>query len=151
VLEGVAVTLYVLACGLHALGLAEPSVPEALPGPYAIAAESYDKDSLDLTSLTEGVDPIDAQVQLAMTSVRATGVANAAVGQRFTDVRKLSDDFEVAIESEVRTALSRLVENRDIDILRIAVVKGEDWSEVTVDYFNRRMANPQKRTYVRKY
>jgi hypothetical protein len=140
------VTLQVLGCGLHPIGIAVPVTPTERIPPPGIAAEAYAIDgSRDVESLSTSQDPVDAQVQLAMVALRGSGAAIAELGQRFGDLRKLGDDFEALAESEARAALQRLVKNGDITIDSVVVTKGADWGEVTVNYFNLRRPREAER------
>lgn len=144
--------LYVLACGLSPCGLESPTIYEPLPAAPAIAAEDYDPETRELRSLTASADPIDAQVQLALTAVRESSAILADTGQTFGDIKKLGTDAELLIEKATRDALARLVRNRDIDIDSVSVLIGDDWAEVTVVYYNRRSARNagRLRSYTRR-
>lgn len=132
--------LQVLACGLHELGLEEPAASAAMPAPPAMAAESYGlTGDRDVLSLTTSVDPIDAQVQLALVAVRDSGAAGKGTGQRFSTIKKLGDDIVAVLDGETRTALTRLVKNGDISVVSIVVETGSDWAEIVVTYINHRL------------
>ena len=137
--------LVVLPLGLHQLGLEDPISVDPLPGVAVIAAEDIDQKTKDLTSLTVGADPIDAQVQIAMMTLRRSGAAVIADGQRFQDIRKLDTNAPLLLEQEARTCLARLVANNDISIESVDVVTDSPgaWAEVTVNYVNKRLAKPR--------
>lgn len=140
--------LVIIPMGLHPLGLAEPPSLAPIGPPPALAAEQIDQRTKDLVSLTVGADPIDAQVQIAMMTLRRSGAAVISTGQRFQDVRKLDTNAPLLLEQEARTCLGRLVAANDITIERVAVTvdNGGQWAEVTVDYVNKRLAKPRTKT-----
>lgn len=137
--------LVVLPMGLHRLGLDGPPTYDEIAAPPVLAADSIDQDSKDFTSLTLGADAVDAQVQIAMTTLRRSGAAVIADGQRFQDVRKLDANAAVLLEQEARTCLARLVAANDISIEKVSVVADSSgqWAEVTVDYVNKRLVRPR--------
>ena len=137
--------LVVLPMGLHRLGLDGPPTYDPIAAAPVLAAEDFDQLTKDLRSLTVGVDPIDAQVQVAMTTLRRSGAAVISTGQRFQDVRKLDTNASLLLEQEARTCLARLVAANDISIERVDVVAdpGGQWAEVTIDYVNKRLAKPR--------
>lgn len=142
--------LVVLPMGLHRLGLDGPPTYAPLPAAPGIAADNIDQETKDLASMLEGADAIDAQVQLAMTTLRKSGAAVQELGQRFQDIRKITDNVSILLEQEARTALARLVKANDITIESVFVVVNtpstDAWAEVTVNYVNRRLAVPKVQT-----
>lgn len=140
--------LVVLAIGFHRLGLDGPPVYDPLPAAPVLAAEAFSQKTKDLASVTEGADPIDAQVQEALMRLRASGAAITQDGQRFLDVRKLDENAPTLLEREARTALARLVNNGDItiDAARVVQDSSGQWGEVFIDLFNNRIPNSKKQT-----
>lgn len=137
--------LVVLPMGLHRLGLDGPPTYDALAAAPVLAAESVDQVTKDLKSLTVGADPIDAQVQVAMMTLRRSGAAVISTGQRFQDVRKLDTNAPLLLAQEARTCLARLVASNDISIEGVGVEMDSagQWAEVTVSYVNKRLAKPR--------
>jgi hypothetical protein len=142
--------LVVLPMGLHRLGLDGPPTYDPMLGAPGIAADNIDPETKDLASLTKGADAIDAQVQLAMGTLRKSGAGVQELGQRFQDIRKITDNVSTLLEQEARTALDRLVKANDITIESIFVVVNtpstDAWAEVTVNYVNRRLPVPKVQT-----
>ena len=138
--------LVVLPMGLHRLGLDAPTAHASLDGAPVLAAENISIKTKDLVSLTVGADPIDQQVQAALSVLRASGAAVVQDGQRFLDVRKLDSNAPTLLEQEARTALGRLIRNGDITVEAINVVQDSagQWGEVIIDYFNNRLPNSKK-------
>lgn len=138
--------LVVLPMGLHRLGLDAPTEPALFDEAPVLAAENISIRTKDLVSLTVGADPIDQQVQTALSVLRASGAAVTRDGQRFLDVRKLDDTAPVLLEQEARTALGRLTRNGDIVIEAIGVVRDSagQWGEVVVDYVNNRLPSSKR-------
>jgi hypothetical protein len=143
------VVIVILPAGLHPIGIGLPDEIGPYPGPPALAAEDYAIDGKrDLVSLTASADPIDAQVQLALTAVRASGALNRELGQRFADVRKNDENAKMLLEGEARRALTRLTKNQDITLLSVAAVVESDWAEITIVYINNRApTSERRRTY----
>jgi hypothetical protein len=141
--------IVILPAGHHPIGIGYPDEIGPYPSAPALAAEDYAIDGKrDVKSLTKSADPIDAQVQLALTAVRATGAVNGELGQRFADVRKNDENAKILLEGEARRALDRLVKNGDITLIRVAAEVEADWAELTIDYLNNRAPTPENfRTY----
>ncbi len=89
------------------------AAPGAIGPPSPLLADAIDPTTHDFTSLTIGVDPIDAQVLTALVILRDSGAAVLGVGLRITE-RKMLGDINVTIGSAVKQALSTLVARRDI-------------------------------------
>jgi hypothetical protein len=142
--------LAVLPMGLHQLGLVGPVTYAPLLPPPGIAADNIDQKTKDLASVVKGADTIDAQVQLAMMTLRKSGAGVQELGQRFQDIRKITDNVSRLLEQEARTALDRLVKANDITIESVFVVVNtpstDAWAEVTVNYVNRRLPVPKIKT-----
>jgi hypothetical protein len=79
-----------------------------------ITADYIDPATGDYASMTSGLNPIDAQVILAMSTVRGSGAAVMEEGCNLENIRKIRDTVKREIESEVRVALKRLIDNGDI-------------------------------------
>ncbi|MCP4674332.1 MAG: hypothetical protein GY854_02200 [Deltaproteobacteria bacterium] len=90
------------------------STPGALATPTILLAPLIDPYTHDLLSLTDGMDPIDAQVINALKIVRGSGPAVSDVGARFGDIRKITAATPNDIKAQVQTALSGLVRRGDI-------------------------------------
>lgn len=140
--------ILVLPLGLHDLGTEDPDLLPALKTPPVIMADGIDDKTKDFVSFLYGADPVDEQVYLALNILRASGAAVMNDGQRFQDIRKISDDVVVLIEQEARTALKRLTDAGDITIDSISVEYSspDGWAEGTIDYVNNRMAKKTDRT-----
>ena len=92
--------------------------PGALGDPSPLLADNIDPETRDFASLTVGLDPIDAQVQLALGTVRASGSAVEEDGiENLPD--KMTDATQNEITSAVQTALNRLIRNGDIAFLGV--------------------------------
>jgi hypothetical protein len=97
--------------------------PGALAPPSALLADSIDPFTHDYASLTTGVDPIDAQVLVALTILRDSGASVIGTGLRITDTKILAD-IQLTLASAVSRALSTLIAKRDIQL--VAVDFGDD-------------------------
>ncbi len=140
--------LVILPAGLSELGTAEPLEQGVLKQPPVIMADGVNEGTKDFASMVYGADPIDEQVWLALNVLRGSGAAVMAVGQRFQDIRKMTDNVATLVEQEARTALARLIQNGDITIEQISVVADSagNWAECQVNYINQRLPKPTKRT-----
>jgi hypothetical protein len=144
--------LDVLPAGLNAPGFNLDSGLLPLEAPAPMIAEHYGHTGTrDLLSIFDPADPIDDQVQIALTVVQNSGAAVESVGHRFGDIRKNGDSAPLEIENEARRATSRLVQNRDIKIEKITVIEaGPDGRELTFDYVNLRAPRkPRARQFQR--
>lgn len=88
--------------------------PTALSPPSPLLADQLDVDTRDFLDLSEGRDPIDDQVIIALRIRRNSGAAVMGIGNRFHLVRKMTSSAKTTIDSYAREALSRLIENGDI-------------------------------------
>lgn len=88
--------------------------PKRLGVPSPLLADNIDPQTHDFRSLATTIDPIDAQVILALKLVRGSGPSVTEDGSRLRDVRKMTDSAQNEIRAFVREALGRLIANRDI-------------------------------------
>jgi hypothetical protein len=145
------------------LGLFVPAPPVApLAPPPGILADLIDygqfdpskdpeRPTFEYLSLRRGMHPIDEQVCIALTRVRASGAAVQNEGGRFLDIEKLDDRAKSRIVSEARIALKRLVTNRDIEIVSLSAEIDDDLATLLVQYKNLRAKDRStvRRTYQR--
>lgn len=113
----------------------------ALGAPSPLLADNIDPTTHDYVSLTVGVDPIDAQVINALKISRASGAAVLTVGNQFAQVRKMTRSVNRELESLVRIALKRLIDNEDITYVGTefdTIDFGTATVEMTVQWINRR-------------
>lgn len=105
-----------------------------------ITADFIDPATGDYASLTSGLHPIDAQVILAMSTVKGSGAAVMDEGCNLENIRKIRDTVKREIESEIRVALKRLVANGDIRLNTFAfdVQASNHYVGVVVNYQNMR-------------
>jgi hypothetical protein len=92
-------------------GVAPPSL---LGPPSPLLADKINPITHDYESLSEGRDPIEAQVLIALSIVRGSGAAVLNIGHRLHEIRKILPSLQHDIESKVREALKLLIKNRDI-------------------------------------
>lgn len=105
-----------------------------------ITADFIDPATGDYASMTKGLNPIDAQVILAMSTVRGSGAAVMEDGCNLASIDKIRNTIRREVESEVRFALRRLIQNHDIAIVRFEVEPNQSATQVDVvlDYQNLR-------------
>ncbi len=94
--------------------------PGQLAPPSPLLADNIDPQTHDYVSLFRSIDPIDAQVIIALKIVKGSGAAVEDDGSRFRDIRKITQSVKTEIKSEVRRALARLIANRDIKYKGVA-------------------------------
>lgn len=122
--------------------------PGELGPPSPLTADNIDPTTRDFASLTEGADVIDAQVQLAMTTVRNSGPSVENDGIRITST-KMDAGLQRRMESDVRLALRRLVRQRDIRITSVVfdeVDEANQFAQIRVRYQNLRAISQRSRT-----
>lgn len=105
--------------------------PGQLAAPSPLLADNIDPNSHDLASLFNSIDPIDAQVILALKLERGSGPAIVHDGIKLSDIKKMDDSAQDQIKSRVRQALNRLITNGDI--LLKGVVFDDDTNARTWD------------------
>ena len=121
--------------------------PAALGPPNPVLADNIDPETRDFADLFVGADPIDAQVQHALTVIRDSGppVEDFCIDPTPT---KMSGSLEDEIESDVRAALATLVQNGDIQIVAITfdlVDETNQSAQVRTTYRNLRALDTQTR------
>lgn len=124
------------------------AAPSALGPPDPVLADNIDPETRDFADLFVGADVIDAQVQLALTVIRNSGPSVEEVGIDPTP-DKMTESLEAEIASDVRIALSTLVKNGDIRIVRISFDindQSTQTAQVRVEYRNLRALDRQTRT-----
>lgn len=142
-------SLVIPPLGVSPLGLFTPAELASFGGPPALLADLVDYGETDeklpprqatfeVMSLTRGLHPIDEQVLIAWTRVRNSGAAVQNDGNRFVDVRKLDQSAPSLLEAEARTAVARLVANRDIELLKVKITIAGDQANFEGQYRNLR-------------
>ena len=122
--------------------------PGELGPPDPILADNIDPTTRDFADLFEGADPIDAQVQVAITTIRNSGPSVEDDGIEITP-RKMGQGFQRELEADVRTALRRLTDQNDIRIEEIgfdAVDEANQFAQIRVRYTNLRAISQRSRT-----
>ena len=135
---------------LTPLGFFIPPTRRGPPSP--LLADNIDPETGDFRSLFTGSDVTDAQVQLAVTTVRSSGPSVLQDGLLITS-RKITDQLEITINADMRQALRRLTRNRDIRIVDITQGQdgdgnqpGNQTAQTNVRYKNLRALDPTVRT-----
>lgn len=106
--------------------------------PVGILADAIDPDTGELMSILRGFDPTDAAAIHAMRVEEASGAAVEDTGHRFRTITHVGPRVEVAIAEEVRHALRRLTQTKQIRIERLEplATPGQDYAEAIVVYKN---------------
>lgn len=124
--------------------------PAKLADPSVLLCDNIDPKSHDFVSLTTTIDPIDAQVILALKLKRGSGASVFNDGNRLYQVRKMGDSAQSEIKGLVREALSRLIDQRDI---QFRGVRFDYWdtenqtAQITVQWVNLRARDNEIRTH----
>jgi hypothetical protein len=95
------------------------TAPSLLGPPSSLLADKINPLTHDFESLSEGRDPIEAQVLIALSIVRNSGAAVIGVGNRLHEIRKILPSIQNDLDSKVREALKLLIKKRDIRYLGI--------------------------------
>ena len=121
---------------------ADPGLP---PG---ILADPIDPLTHEYRSIRMGMDPIDAQVLVALKVVRGSGASVQDDGQDFGEIENVDDQTSSLIEAKTRLCLRRLVDNLDIEI--VALTPGTEpenaAGSVVLQYKNLRRQRAKVRT-----
>ena len=142
--------IVIAPCGLTPLGTYAPiEAIDAVKSPPAILADLVDPTTHELRSLTRSDDVVEAQVKIALSRVRGSGVSVTRIGQRFGDVRKLADDASVILKREAAFAMKPLVDRGLVEVESSEVTIGTDWFEVRVVWKNLRTSASGIETVVR--
>lgn len=99
---------------------------QPLAPPSPLLARKIDPETGDYESLFEGRHPIDDQVIVSLRTERSSGAAVTDTGQRFSNLRKITDGIQTEIRAYVQEALRRLITNGDI---RLVSIDFEDFEE----------------------
>ena len=112
----------------------------ARPKPPTILADYLDPETGDFASMIRTLDPVDAQVLIALSVKRGSGAAVTADGNELYKIKKILPSCARDVEAAVRNSLSRLVSNRDIDppTVSVEVNKGSQSVEALISWYNRR-------------
>ena len=123
------------------------TVPGTLRQSSPLLADNIDPLTRDFASLTKGLDPVDAQVQVALGCVRDSGPSIQGVGLP-PPPRKITEGSEEVMRSQVQTALRTLVRNGDIRLKTIVVniQAGAQQVDGYVEYQNLRALDGTTRT-----
>lgn len=118
--------------------------------PPGILADAIDPKTGEYLSISKGMDPIDSQVIVALTVVRASGSAVTDDGQTFSEIRKIDGSTGTLIGSRAKLALKRLTENRDIGIQQLASQANPDdeSAALALQYKNLRALGPTQRSFL---
>jgi len=105
-----------------------------------ITADFIDPATGDYASMVKGLNPIDAQVILAMSTIRGSGAAVMEDGCNLASIDKIRSTVRREVESEVRFALRRLIQNKDVALVGFEVDPNPTETQVSVqiDYKNLR-------------
>lgn len=131
--------------------------PNQVGLPSPLLADNIDPRTKDFRDLFIGMDPVDAAVQVAVTTTRASGAAVRDVGLRISE-RKLSSSFKRITEADIRLALKPLTDRRDVSIEQVSFgvdLSGNptgtttDWdssAQVNISFVNLRAFDNASRT-----
>jgi hypothetical protein len=121
-----------------------PGTAEPVKFYSPIVADYIDPTTQDYLSLTKGMDPIDAQVLVAMKTVKGSGAAVLEEGNNLKSIRKIEPGTARRVQNDIRAAISKLVTNGDIRIVEIDTETraGQQQVDARVDYENLRARVP---------
>jgi len=126
------------------------TAPARLGNSSTLLCDNIDPETHDYASLFSTIDPIDAQVILALTIRRGSGVSVVADGNRLHEVRKMSDSAQSEIKGLIQEALGKLIEQRDIQYQGVVFDvwdSANQTSTVIVKWVNLRAYDRGIRTY----
>jgi len=98
--------------------------PLAPPSP--LLARKINPATGDYESLFDGRNPVDDQVIVSLRAVRNSGASVTDIGQRFGNIRKITDGIRTEIKAYVQEAFRRLIQNGDI---RLVGIEFQDFEE----------------------
>src|SRR4029079_12584815 len=109
--------LVIPPAGVSPAGFFVPQIAVDPSAPAGILADAIDPATGEYLSIRRGINPIDAQVLLALRVRRRSGACVMDDGQDFGTIQTLDDQAPALIEAKARLVLKRLVGNRDIAIV----------------------------------
>lgn len=130
------------------------TAPSRLGAPSVLLCDNIDPRSHDFVSLTTTIDPIDAQVILAMKLKRGSGASVFNVGNRLHEVRKMGDSVQSEIKGLVKEALQQLVDRRDIQYRGVVfdlIDPANQTIYMTIKWVNLRARDREIRTHSMTY
>jgi hypothetical protein len=128
----------------------EYTAPSTLANPSPLLCDNISPKTHDFLSLTTSIDPIDAQVILALKLKRGSGASVFNDGNRLYEIKKMGDSAQSEIKGLIREALSRLIEQRDIQYRGI---KFDVWdpanqtASIVVQWINLRARDSKVRSH----
>ena len=101
--------------------------------PYARRIDPATKDYVISSQSIESDDPIKAAMYLALKTEKGTS-ADELLGQEFTQIQVIKDDYETQVKRYVNEALKRLVNDNKIIITNIVVFKQNTKLGIQISY-----------------
>lgn len=116
--------------------------------PPGILADAIDPTTGEYLSISKGMDPIDAQMILALSVKRASGASVSEDGQTFFEIKKIDESTPSLIEARTRNSTKRLTERGDVAFAALAPFadSASQSGSVAIQYRNLRARGPQART-----
>jgi hypothetical protein len=124
------------------------SSPAQLGPASPLLADNIDPTTHDFVSLETGMDPIEAQVLIALKIAKGTGATVQSVGNDLHKLRKITPEVEAIVLTVIRQALKRLIDQQDIRLMGVSV-EGLDSAQmvaILVRWVNMRALDGQVRT-----
>lgn len=115
--------------------------PTRLGKPPTLLCRKVDPFTGEILSMTEGMDPIDAQVLNAIRRVRGSGQAVRADGWNPEKLRKMTPEEQNTCRTMVRTALKRLTDAGDIRFKGVEFElfdEANNYVQILIEYVNLR-------------
>lgn len=119
------------------------TAPGALSPPSPLLADNINPETRDFASLEIGSDVVDAQVIIAVGTIRNSGPSVVNVGIDLTS-DKMDEQFKRRTESDVQIALRTLISNGDIRLIGVTFDFDEpenQFAQARVQYVNLRAAD----------
>lgn len=99
-------------------------------------ADPIDVKTGEFLSIIRSYDPTDAAVLTALGTVRGSGSAVLEVGHKLASYPRVDEGLETYFREEVSFALRHLVDDGQIRLKAVQIVKLEDAAEAQVFYVN---------------
>jgi hypothetical protein len=142
------VPLVIPAAGLSAAGLFVSQLFVDPTKPPGILADAIDPTTGEYLSISKGMDPIDAQMILALSVKRGSGASVTEDGQTFFEIKKIDESTPALIEARTRSSAKRLTDRGDVAFATLTPFadSASQSGSVAVQYRNLRARGPQART-----
>jgi hypothetical protein len=130
--------IIIVSAGTSPAGLGAPVEFVSPAKPPAILGDDIDQATGEYRSILRGIHPVDSHVITRLRTKRGSGVSVAAVGHEFHLIRKVDDSFVRRAQDALENMFADLIDRRDIELPKTAVIEDGDTGHIYFQYRNLR-------------